>query len=1673
MPSRDRTVREVRIFLSSPGDVRDERVQALEVLERLRDKAWIRDRIAIRPVAWAKGSGPAMIATLTPQEAINQGLPRPSECDVVVVLFWSRMGTPLPADYKKPDGTGYLSGTEWEYEDARRAAKASGKPIILLYRRTEKVGYSPDDPEYEDKGRQWRHVQQFFSALVGEDGSLSGGYNAYESPSDFRDQFEQHLEAILWTMASESSAAPAVGAQDRETLGPSQWKGSPYPGLLAFTAHETPIFFGRGKEIDDLVQRIHRPDLGLLAVVGASGSGKSSLVSAGLIPRMQALSDTPWTVVSCTPDELGTRNPFATLASALLAHLPARSREPKLAERLEQDPTLFSRMCGGVDARPQDGQAVPQEKRRTLFFLDQFEETFTTVEPRYRPAFIETIVASTKHPTLNVVIAVRSDFYAHCLQSPELALLLKAGTYPLGPPTLRSLRQMITRPADMVGVVFAEGLADMILEDTGTEPGALALMAYTLYELYGLSGQSRKLTTADYEALGGVKGALGKRSEAIFQDLPPQVQEALPGVFRELVEVDERGTATRVRAPLARVATTEAATRLVEAFTEARLLVQGSGSENESYVEVAHEALLRSWARLAGWIEARQADLRLWRQVEQAAREWAASGRRPDYLWSHERLQPFLAAQQKLELHLDDLVRDFVRPESDRLLDELKQAHVPDHRRNSAVARLVEIGETAIPALVESLGYMDRLPTDVEKFLRDFMDRAGARARELARSHDVAQRLAGIRASGVLGTPEDIRVLRGAQSDEDYRIRLAAAKSLHRIDDADARAALVVALDDPHVEVRKLAVNALMYTSHPGFANKLRELATDESAEIRQAVLQVFKYRLEQKDSRVVPPLIRLLRRDHDSPSAEVATLLRAVRDPAFAPALIEALGDVGVSDRPLLIDVLGQIGDPRAAPHVSKLLRDESVDVRSAAAASLGRLRSADACQDLTASLADQNVKVRQNAAASLGQLNCTEASPALRELLDDADAGVRAAAAEALGKLHDTQSGPKLMSLLQDHQARVRPAAALALGEIGWTAASGALTALLDDPSGSIRSAAARALGELGGIPVKKFAQLLLDEDALVRAATARAVGASRDASSIPQLVPLLSDAHRDVRYETIVALAKLGDRSVSDHLVKRLTDDDLVVRRAAADALEKLGDPTIVPALVDLLRHPDPDARSNVLRLLERFGDARIAPVVIAALGDPDWWRSHFAARQVLDKIADKTTLPNLIEALQNQNSSVGSAAGELVAKLGDASTVPALEEALRTDRPEVRSAIATVLGHIGGQQSSAAVMTLLKDESAEVRVSAATALGQMGAQEGASHLALLLKDQDATVRAATVSSLVTMKSQSAVSDIVALLRDPAVDVRKRAALAVGALGAKDALPSIRSALSDPALPVREAALVSLGKLGTSDDVPALASWLDDATDSLRAAAAQALGELRATSALEPLLGKLADSSETVRVAVILALGQVGGASVVPVLLAEVGSDNYTFRSAAEKALSDLRLDRVSPEMRAYMRHENPALRTAATRLVGSTGDLDALPELLEAATGDDWQLRTAAVGTFEHFKGEAAVQRLVELLEGQDSTARQIIVQALGKTGEASAIPHLERLLTDADEQVQAAAVEALGESGDDSLIPMLLQVVEPRRHRLFSPWRRRCGSFARRTSSDVFSSISRVCQPHAP
>lgn len=1080
------------MFVSSPGDVSDERAIALDVVDRLRYDDALRERVDFDLVAWDRpGGGAPILATRTPQASIDDGLPRPSDCDIAVVLFWSRMGTPLPhPEYRRADGEPFRSGTEWEFEDAVRGARERGRPEVLLYRRNPMRPVDPEAPDADEHWRQARLVQDFFARQRDpRTGAILRGHNTYRTPEEFRTNLESHLKALALRLLEESTEQVAASP-------PPLWQGSPFPGLRAFTPRDAPIYFGRGRETDELIARVAASRF--VAVVGASGTGKSSLVGAGLLPRLAAgaLPDVPAWLLS----------------------------EHRVGTRLDLDQTAAT-----LAGLPPGAQA--------LLFVDQFEELFTSVPEDDVEPFVAALAGA--GPDIRVVVTIRSDFYHRCLELPALAALLETGHFPLSTPG-DTLLDMITRPAERAGLRFEEGLVGRILSDTGRDPGALPLLAYTLDELYRTRGGTSTLGHAAYERLGGVRGAIGTRAEDTFQQLDEQARRSFAAVFRELVEVDEQGLASRRRAGLAFLAGDEPARRLVDAFTAARLLVRSAEPGREPVVFVAHEALFGSWIRLREWIELVREDLHVLRRFRTAAREWDEHGRTDAYRWQHERLVPVYDMVARLDPALDGFERDFAEPEDQRLLPVFRDPGIAPYRRQALLDRLVAIGETAIPGLALA----------IEADEPEVRNSAGA---ALAR----------------IGPPA-IPALLTAAAARDAETRLVALGTLRQLDRPEVLPAFRKALRDKDERVRSLAVGALTAMTVPGAAAMLADAAADPDLDVRWRAVGA----LGALGEAAIDPLLTAMHDDDTRVRADARAAIQAIGAQYLDP-LLDALRRPDARIRKAAAEALASVGPPAAAT-LARALRDEDADVRWRAADALcasGR-GATEAVAPLVGVLDDQHAAIRQTAAEALGVTGKEEAIEPLVGLLSDDEVGVPEVAAEALTAIGERAEQALLDVVRDGTRLPARQLAATALANTGPSGRAG-LASLLYRPKSTTIAVDALARCGQAAVPilltVLRTAAHVRHREAAV--ATLRGIGDS----AVPQLLAELDQKPEpgpNVRHAIARALGGMVAPKARTALARLLHDDDPAIREAAARGLGERGADAL-PTLVRALMRPQSQA------------------------------------------------------------------------------------------------------------------------------------------------------------------------------------------------------------------------------------------------------------------------------------------------------------------------------------------------------------------------------------------------------------------------------------------------------------------------------------------------------------------
>ncbi|MGB3191188.1 MAG: WD40 repeat domain-containing protein, partial [Limnoraphis sp.] len=423
----------------------------------------------------------------------------------------------------------------------------------------------------------------------------------------------------------------------------------PYQGLYHFSYDNSEYFFGREVFVEELFQ--YTETRNFIPVLGASGSGKSSVILAGLVPKLVQAGR--WQFTHFRPGN----DPFNALAQALVPLYEPNLNKTELIAQARQLAGYFKNntvLLSDVFATIQ--QNNPQN--RTLLIADQFEELYTLCpDEKIRRQFLDTLLNTFKtfaeQSSLSTVLVatMRADFLGNALSYRPLADVLQKGNIMLGPMNENELRDVIEKPAQKLGVSFEHGLVERILDDVDKEPGNLPLLEFALTELWK-KRQGKQLTHKAYEDIGEVSGALTGYADEKFSKLKPEEQQQVRRIFVQLVQPGAGTEDTR------RVATkadlNESNWDLVKQLADARLVVTSrteNNSEQET-VEVVHEALIRNWGQLRKWMEVDR-EFRTWQeQLRSAKKQWEENHRDQGSLLRGAAL---LKAEEKLQERPEDL----------------------------------------------------------------------------------------------------------------------------------------------------------------------------------------------------------------------------------------------------------------------------------------------------------------------------------------------------------------------------------------------------------------------------------------------------------------------------------------------------------------------------------------------------------------------------------------------------------------------------------------------------------------------------------------------------------------------------------------------------------------------------------------------------------------------------------------------------------------------------------------------------------------------------------------------------------------------------------------------------------------------------------------------------------
>jgi HEAT repeat protein len=1450
-------IRQVRVFLSSPGDVADERQLARDVIRDLVAEPFLRERAMVKIVAWDDPAAPVpMLGDRTPQESVNRFLPKPSECDIVVVVLWSRLGTPLPGQYRRADGRRYLSGTEWEYEDA---LNATPRPNILVYRRTEKVLLDPDTADFVDRVEAHNRVKQFFERFRDADGSQEIGVANYASPSEFANRLRTDLRELISAhlrlpppRVNESTSADPIAV----VLHP--WTGLPYPGLRSFTTDEAAIFFGRGQEVDALILRLRPPTQRFLALVGASGSGKSSLVRAGLLPRLAAGAvegSQHWKVLGFTPGAFGD-NPLLALSSELRAALPLRAQRPQidLATELAADRRGLSAHADAILA----GQPA---EAQLLLHIDQFEELFTLAAESYRRSFIRLLEYSVTDARIRVLVTLRADFLPQCAAEPPLVALLQGGTFVLGPPGPEAMLDMIRRPAERAGLAFETGLAGDILRDAGGDSGeALPLVAFCLDELYRRTAPEHHLTIGAYRAMGRLPGAIGRRAGELLDSFgapaPDEITLALRQVFRALVHVDATGKAARRRVPREALMTApDPVPRLVQALINGRLLL-AEGAAGHAVVTLTHEALIDEWPALRDWLERDRTIMqRVQRQLLHLAspdaqdRQHAAEALGRIGPTASEALPALCAAICDPEWTIRRAVIEaigHISPAGAPVLSALIAVLRDDKPQVRAAATIVlgQVGEPAVAALLIAVA-------DADETVR----------------REATDALTRIDPPPTAALPSLGAALR---NNPDARVRRIAVNLLLRIglSAVGVYREFIMALRDSDHRVRATAAFALGGASTavvPFLAESLR----DPDGTVRRAAA----HSLGRIGKDAAPALLAALRAADADPNLRVAALTGLMRlgaDAAEAvPALVTSLGDANWAICRSAADALAAVGQA-AVPGLVGALRDPNPQVRMTAIDILRGIEPPPqaAVLELAQMLADPHPEIVIAAAEAMGEIGFVPAA-AVTELVKMLNAAGAASDKRrtimALGNVGPAAVAP-LLAVVADTDGDLQRTAFEALAKMG-PAAIPALTDTLRDTSAANRPAAAQVLGDSRGMTppevVTALADALSDGYRPVRLEAAYALASIRSraaAAAVPQLDDAARDPDPDVRRAAIFALGRIGPGSVSavPTVVDALRDGDALVRGAAIGAIALIG-PTSVPALIVELKSDDETTRCTAAAALGHIGSRALASVVplTAALGD----RSALmraAAAHALGRIGAgaSAATPTLAAILASDTEGVNAPAADALVAIGTAA-IPSLITALRDGDPQRRAVLAAASRQIDPQLLADLLVAMadidqdileelgnlalpgLVDRMVDTNPSTAQTATTLVVRVGASALPILVEGLRGSYWPRWVASAEALGRMGPVaSEAVAALGDDLVGdtdllVRLSAARALIGIG-PEAVPTLVLALRHADRVVRWVAVRALWRIGThvAGVANALAAARDDSDADVRFSALRAL-------------------------------------------------------------------------------------------------------------------------------------------------------------------------------------------------------------------------------------------------
>lgn len=611
-------MKKIRLFISSPGDVQQERLIAKKVIANL--NRIYSQYVELETVMW---EDLPLEATASFQDGINYFLEK-APIDIAVFILWSRLGSRLGQSYKKPDGTEYQSGTEYEFDMMHALWEQTKRPKIMVYVKDAEPQYTNLSLGDIQEALEQKNLLQNFIEKNFRDRETGTNYAYWQF--DKQQTFEKRLRTHL---------ARLIHEQIGENVQIKEWEGNPYVGLRSYEEAEANIFCGRQFLIYDIAERwIQKTDTFIqkpLLILGESGSGKSSLVKAGLIPYLHNMSTDKQTyrVKTMIPSEFR-GNVYQGIVKNLLEAFPQLGNNPVTADLTNGIPAGydFKYLRFALANTPNDDI--------TVFFFDQFEELFndSLITEDDKRKTLQLLHGLCSMPHLWPIISMRNDFYSKFTAYPEFGAL-KNEAYVVDIPNVSAtdIAEIVEMPAKKANLIWEVNdhgisLSKRIVQEAN-ELKDLPLIEFGLSELYN-SKTGDKLTFAAYEEMGRLKGAVAKYADKCYENLTDKEKAGFEQLLGAVITVSSQDENKYVRKTslVKDIAKTEQQKALIKKLTDAHLFVTGKDANGESTITIVHEMLFSSWDIVKNWIEKQKDFIKKNNYYENLARVWFENGKK-------------------------------------------------------------------------------------------------------------------------------------------------------------------------------------------------------------------------------------------------------------------------------------------------------------------------------------------------------------------------------------------------------------------------------------------------------------------------------------------------------------------------------------------------------------------------------------------------------------------------------------------------------------------------------------------------------------------------------------------------------------------------------------------------------------------------------------------------------------------------------------------------------------------------------------------------------------------------------------------------------------------------------------------------------------------------------------